>query len=233
MISRSNYYQQFEHNGRSVSITFAQGADDLANVKKIDDLVFGCHHGVTMTELEELLENGFILMMHDLSNGRLIGETQILFNQIPELPHRFEIGESYCYGIGIVPDYQGQGLGKRLAMEQERLSLLMDASTMRMTVRVENYPSLRLMLRLGHHIYGYSPDFYGPNDIDARLLLEKNLHSHQVLNDEMFVHQNGEVLVPVGFGEIHDHVAHKHISNLISEGYKGIWINHSGIFFGK
>ncbi len=212
----------------SIEFRFAKTTDDLRLVKEIDDAAFGAHHGVSMEELIEVQNNGFVIMSFDRLTQNCTGQSQILLNPIADLQFSFTPGISYCYGIAVHPDCQGRGIGKILAIKQEEILLSLGISELHMTVRVENYSNLRVMIGLGHCIYNYNKTFYGPNPEDARIYLKKKLSSQA----KSFV-LDSLVFVPVSFGDRHDYDAHLRIGELIESGFCGVCIDRHGIYFEK
>lgn len=204
--------------------------EDLEEVKSIDDLAFAEHQGITMDELEKLLEHGVILMLFN-PDGMLIGESQVLLRTIPEIPHRLTDDEAYYYGTGIYPSYQGNGFGAILADEQDRFAIGSGKRVARLTLRVENYPSIKLRLDKGFLVVEYLPNFYGPAELDgARLLMTKQLLEEPIL------HWKDIIEVPVQFSNAKGAVdleAHEQVRQLLSDGYKGFSVTRAGILFGR
>ena len=157
-----------------------------------------------------------------------MGEIQVLYRHIPELPYNFEFPIGYCYGVGILPQYRCLGLGNILFEEQEKVAKEKKIEEIHMSVRVENYPSLKLMFGCDCEIFGYRADFYGPELSDARLLVK------QVLNRSVTKSNSNDLVeVPVVFGDKHDSHAHQKILQLMSNGYRGVGINCKGLYFSK
>lgn len=222
--------RSFSHRDRGYYFRLALGLKDLSQAKQIDDAAFGIHHGITIEELMEIHNHGFVILLFD-GDHEMVGQSQILEEPIEMLPHSFEKPTSYCYGIAIHPKFQGHGLGKVLAKEHELLAIERGMEVMEMTVRVENYASLRVMTGLGHKIGRYLPDFYGPNQTtDARVFLSKRLSPDFPASRDG---NDGGVFVPVDYTSPYDAEAHQRIANLISTGHTGIHVDRNGIYFEK
>lgn len=203
---------------------------DLACVKILDDLAFAEHQGITMEELEQLLEHGAIFLLLD-PNSKIIGESQVLLQTIPEIPHQLSPDEAYYYGTGIHPDCQGNGYGGLLADKQDEFAIREGKRVARLTLRVENYPSMKLRIDKGFLIVDYLPEFYGPAELDgARVLMTKQLLEEPIL------HWNDIVEVSVSFSNAKGAVdlkAHAQIQQLLNVGYKGFSVTRAGILFGR
>jgi len=111
--------------------------DAFDEVKQLDDRAFANGHGIDDTELRHIFDNGFVLVARDAA-GTMIAESQMLLAPIPELPYPFAHPVAYCCGTGVHPQHQGRGLGKRLALEKERIATEEHGATeFHLTVSVE------------------------------------------------------------------------------------------------
>lgn len=215
-------------------ILYATTDIDLLDIKKLDDQIFGNYHGITVKELEKIFKYGLIIMMQHHDTQELIGHTDILFKSIDELPYQFSFPTGYCYGTGILQKYQGRGLGRQLAYYQELEAITRNYKELLMTIRVENYYSLRLRLGMGYLIFGYNPIFYGKNRItDARLFLKKSIVDNTKIFPERQPISDDFVLVSVDFDNVPNLEIHDKISELCNNGYIGIAIDKNGIYFKK
>ena len=201
---------------------------DIQKIKELDDLCFGKHHGVSVEEIENIINNGAIFLL--FINDRLVGESQIAIKFFDGC-HEFPDDCAYLLGTGIHPDFQGSGLGKFLAKEQEFFALSEGKEKLYFTVRVENYSSLKMRIDTGSLITGYDANYYGPNPAtDARLVLTKMLK-----NDVPFEFPSGgqsNYLLPVTFDEnVYDEGTHLKIKNMIADSYTGYSVDRSGIWF--
>lgn len=204
-------------------------SQDLGRVKELDDQAFGKQQGISMAELRALLEHGTIILL-ELETMQLIGESQVLLQSIKGLKYKLQEDEAYYYGTGIHPEQQGHGYGKILAEAQDVCVRAQGKKRATLTVRVENYPSIRMRLECGFLITGYLPDFYGSMESNgARFLMTKNI-------DDPTIPQFRDITeIPVAFGESVDLSAHAAIAEIINLGYKGYKIDRQAgkIFFGK
>ncbi|AKM82083.1 TPA: GNAT family N-acetyltransferase [Candidatus Berkelbacteria bacterium] len=229
IISDRKYFLQ---RGKPYYMRLACSLQDLGLAKQVDDAAFGSHHGITQEELVEIHKHGYVILLYN-ENDELVGESQILTESISTdiLPHEFESPTCYCYGIAIHPDHQGHGLGRRLAKEHELLAITKGMKVMEMTIRIENYASLRVMTGLGHKVLDYLSGFYGQDPTkDNRLLLSKKLSPD--FPPIGAIHE-GTILVPIDFNSPHDAEAHQKIASLILTGHAGIHVDHNGLYFKK
>lgn len=198
--------------------------EDLSEIKAVDDAAFGENHGITHCELEKILRCGCIVVLR--RSGIIVGQSQLLLAPIEELPYSFERPTGWCYGTGILPKYQGRGLGKILAREREKISRQNGLHQLLMTIRVENYASLKLYHGEGFRSFSYQKNFYGNNpDKDARILLRKDL------GDSKFFSPPSDVVVPVRFEQGYDEGTHVQIDYLLSGGYEGVWVDGHNMHF--
>lgn len=199
----------------------------LIQAKEVDDNAFGKHHGITMKELQKIQIYGEVILLCYKPENKIVGEIQFLYQHIPELPYNFQFPIGYCYGVGVLPQYRCLGCGSLLFEEQERVAKEKKIEEIHMSVRVENYPSLKLMFGCGCEIFDYRANFYGTELSDARLLVR------QVYRSVTKSNSNGFIEVPVVFGDKHDSHAHQEILQLIANGYKGVGISCKGLYFSK
>jgi len=169
-----NNWISVEYKGNIHRIEIAKTPQQLTEAKELDDLVFAGHVGITMDELNEIANNGAILLMRD-NYGKLIGESQVITSPISEHPH-LDPNEAYNYGTAIYPGLQNNGLAQILYKAQEYVALEAGKSKSSLTVRLENAQSIRGRFKAGYYIVGYDPDHFGSfEEGGARLLMEKEL----------------------------------------------------------
>ncbi|MEK7537738.1 MAG: GNAT family N-acetyltransferase [Patescibacteria group bacterium] len=223
--------------GLGLHVRLADSDEDRARVKSLDDVAFGQHHGISLEELGEIHDHGAVVMFED-EQGNVVGETQILFEQIPALGrYKLAKNEAYAYGTAVDPEKQGQGIGRLANESQKVLARAKGKDTLVATVRVENYPSLRLRMKNGFRIAGYDPEFYGPlEEGGARAVIKSTTESVELADKDLGIefHQvsvfDGQhfdqetYLVPVQFGDLVDVDANEKVRALLTAGYEGVWI---------
>lgn len=221
-------------------------AGDIASVKKLDDLAFGQHYGISETELKEIIDNGFLILLKDF-NERLIGSAQLITRQTQSLRYRLGSNEAYAYGTAIHPESQGKGLGQLTGEAQRLLASEMGKDVIVLTVRVENRASLRSRFKQGFQATDFDPVYYGlPADGGSRVIMKKNItESSTPAYDSLALSMktpvtrfdgknfDGKLLsVPVMFGGSVDFNANNMVETLIKAGYKGVWVFTDGNIVG-
>ncbi len=176
----SRHLFEVELKNKAYTLEYAMSESDLVEAKKLDDLVFAGHQGISMDELHEIAEHGAVILLRDLQ-GKLIGESQVITSPISEHPH-LEADQAFDYGTAIHPDYQNMGIAQFLFKAQEKVAIEAGKSRNTLTVRLENAKSIRGRFKSGYQIVGYSQDYYGPLEKDgARLFMEKNhVNTHPI-----------------------------------------------------
>ena len=170
----------------------------VAEIKSLDDQAFASQEGISVEDLETILENGFIILLRDSLTGSLIGESQVLTNAVPFLDYQIPEGMAFYYGTGIRTDMQGKGLGRLLAAAQDEVSQMRNKHGSLLTIRPENYESLKLRFSVNFVVVDYLPEFYGkPKENGARLLLKKHFGFEKLAYDNT-------IRVPVSFGSTPD-----------------------------
>lgn len=86
-----------------------------------------------------------------------------------------EAPEYEIHTVGVAPDHQGRGLGRRI---MEQLVAVADAQPgeIFLEVRTDNTPALRLYLSLGFRILGTRPHYYQPSGADAYTMCRAASH---------------------------------------------------------
>lgn len=215
---------------------------DISQVKELDDLAFGQHHGISEAELQEIINNGFVILLKD-PEGNLIGEAQLITKQTPDLKYQLADNEAYAYGTAIHPETQGKGLGQLTGKAQRLLAKEAGKEVVVLTVRAENVASLKSRFKQGFKITNFDPEYYGKiEDGGSRVIMKGNVDQDQTSEKELlelvksnsiptFSGQNFNedlLAVPVTFGNEVDMSANQQIDALIKTGYKGVWVFKNG-----
>src|SRR3990167_2667431 len=98
-------------------LRLATSRRDLEHAKKVDDISFGNHHGVSIDELIEISEIGAVILL--LDGKTIIGESQVLLSPTRALGYRMRPREAFYHGTAVHPDHQQRGFGALLAQAQE------------------------------------------------------------------------------------------------------------------
>lgn len=209
-----------------ITISLANAVTELIEAKHVDDLAFGAHHGITLCELEMIMQGGgFVALLRQ--DSVLVTESQILLRQIDNMSWQLPNNSAFCYGIATHPAFQGKGLGRRLLLAQNEIAITRGAKSMFTTIRVENYTSLKLFMDTGHNVVGYIP-FYGQDIKSHRLLLAKDLIPQAVVTEFC-----SPTLVNIHFGDEVDHDAHERIARMLQDGFKGVSVSKDGVLFAR
>ncbi|RRF93929.1 MAG: ribosomal-protein-alanine N-acetyltransferase [Eubacteriaceae bacterium] len=114
-----------------------------------------------LEELENILAEYLVLVQNDSENH----ETAV----VGFAGQWFVAGEAQLMKIAIDPDFQGNGLGRRLLKEIIARARLHDCQSMTLEVRTDNEPALKLYHSFGFEILG-KRDHYYPNGSDAYVM---------------------------------------------------------------
>lgn len=205
------------------NVRIAESSLDIAKIKSIDDMAFVGHRGISEEELVQVKECGALLILYHVRTGYVVGEAQLLFKAIPEIPHKFEFPTGYCYGVAIRPAFQAHGLGKILMRSVWDVATEHSIEEIHLSVRIENYPSLKLMFQQGYKIFDYRKDFYGPSKVEGPRLMMNRTHDRDKNVRKGF-------FVAVSFNSF-DEKAHKLIAEHIARGRVGVGVTHEGLYF--
>ena len=78
--------------------------------------------------------------------------------------------EGHITNVAVSPDYQGQGLGRRLMQELTARVKALGVDAMTLEVRPSNIPALRLYDSLGFKSVGRRPKYYTNPAEDAEIM---------------------------------------------------------------
>lgn len=82
---------------------------------------------------------------------------------------------SRLYSIAVSPDFQGRGIAAALLTEGERIASSHERIYMRLEVRKDNMPAIRLYQKLGYRQFGLYEDYYEDHQ-DALRFQKRILH---------------------------------------------------------
>lgn len=212
-------------NLKNYAIKIAKTDKEIENIKLLDDLIFRGSRGITLKELHKVKKFGYIFILHDITTGNMTGEAQLLFHSIPEIPYDFKSPVAYCYGVGIHPDLQARGLGKLLIAKVWETAVSKGASEVRLSVKIENYSSLKLMFDQGFKIIEYRKNFHGPNKIvSPRFIMSKK-------KDNQKQQYTKTKFLPTAFQKPLSKEVQSQIGFLMSRGFYGVDVTRLGIKF--
>ena len=102
-------------------------------------------------------------------NGRLVGKMEVEWDTRQKICHNAEV-----YGVYVDPKYRGQGLGKMLMEEVERVAKEHGITRLWLDVVVTQEPAMALYRKLGFREIGRTEKSLKANDIYYdKLLMEK------------------------------------------------------------
>ncbi len=211
---------------KEYAVRLAQTDKDIADVKNLNDLVFDGKRGATLEELHKIKRHGFILILYNTKTKKIVGEAQFLLSSIPEIPYKFNSSIGYCHSLSIHPDFQARGFGKILMEKGWSIVISGGVKELHLSIRLENYPSLKLMFGQGFQIIGCRKSFLSPNKTkSSRLILAKKRTS--------LIKQHAPTkFVKIIFNGSSANKSYNKIEDLVSQGFRGISVNKDGIEFG-
>jgi len=220
-----------EINLKDYAIKIVKSEKEIREIKALDDLVFSGRHIVTLEELGKVKKTGIIFALYNIKTGVIVGESLLLFCPISEIPYDFKSPIGYCYRVGIHPDFQGYGLGKVLIKKVWEAALSRGVEDLRLSVRPENFISLKMMFSQDFHIIEYKKDFcrmeQGLKEVkDPRFIMSKK----KEIQKQNFVIKE---LVPTPINEPSAEKYREKIEKLILEGFCGVGIDNFGIEFAR
>ena len=140
------------------------GAEDLAALKDLDEIVFG-HLAYPYFVLRQIFDShqGELLVVEE--SGMLLGYSIAVSTTTPQL--------GWFLALGVDPAYRCRGLGWRLA--HASIALLRDGGVRRIQLSVDgkNVAAVALYRKLGFQVIGDADDYLGPGE--PRRLLELTL----------------------------------------------------------
>lgn len=213
-------------------LRLATSRRDLERAKEVDDISFGSHHGVSIDELTEISKIGAVILL--LDGKTIVGESQVLLRPTRSLTYKMRPHEAFYHGTAVHPNHQQRGFGALLAQAQEEFAIGNGKAYASLTVRAENYPSIKMRIEQGFTVVEYLSDFYGSVEEDgARLLMRNKFDDVEI--DNYF----DTTVVPVRFGEAVDKDAHVKIQSAVRSNFHGYAITREAghqaglLHFGK
>ncbi|MBZ0242542.1 MAG: GNAT family N-acetyltransferase [Bacteroidales bacterium] len=160
-------------SGKAFLIEICHNKNELPEIKKLDDLVFSKHQGISTELLQAIFEQGGLLVYK--INNQIVAESQVLFESAAG--QKIENRETALfYGTAVLAEFRGQHIGEALAMAQKKVAVTKGKSLAMLSVRPENAASISLRMKLGFVIKSWQADYYG----SGRLILEKDLATQAV-----------------------------------------------------
>ena len=158
---------------KSFLIEICQNENELAVIKKLDELVFSAHQGISDALLHSIFEQGGLLVYK--INNQIVGESQVLIASAAGQKTENNTTALF-YGTAVLPEFRGQHIGEALAMAQEKVAVSNGKTRALLSVRPENAASICLRMKLGFTITSWQADYYG----SGRLIMEKDVVAQAV-----------------------------------------------------
>ncbi|HYE34737.1 GNAT family N-acetyltransferase/peptidase C39 family protein [Methylocaldum sp.] len=150
----------------------AANLDDLDALVRIEDRCFDIDR-ISRRNFRYLLTKANATTVVDVQRGIIRGYSMVLFHTGTSLAR--------LYSYAVDTPYRGQGIGRNLVEASEGLALDRECVTLRLEVRRDNLPSIKLFEGLGYRYLESVPDYY--EDHASALRFEKMLAPH--LNPEL------------------------------------------------
>lgn len=160
-------------SGNTFLIEICHNENELPEIKKLDDLIFSKHQGISTELLQAIFEQGGLLVYK--IKDRIVGESQVRFETAAGQTIENE-RTALFYGTAVLPEFRGQHIGEALAKAQEKVAVSNGKSRALLSVRPENAASISLRMKLGFAITSWQAGYYG----SGRLILEKDLSTQAI-----------------------------------------------------
>lgn len=146
--------------------------DDLNTLIRIENATFETDR-ISRRNFRYLLTKANAATLVEEQDGGVRGYAMLLFHTGTSLAR--------LYSYAVDRPYQGRGIGRSLVEASEKLALEQECINLRLEVRRDNFPSMKLFEKLGYRYLEIVPDYY--EDHAAALRFEKMLAPH--LNPEL------------------------------------------------
>lgn len=152
------------HPGQdALAVRLAQ-PPDIPALLEIEEKSFETDR-LTRRNFNYLLTKGKTACPIALVGGAVAGYALVLFNAGTSLAR--------LYSFAVAPAFRGRGIGQRLIAAAEQAALEHDCVYLRLEVRRDNAPAIKLYKQLGFREFGVYPDYY--EDHMEAIRLEKRL----------------------------------------------------------
>lgn len=91
------------------------------------------------------------------------------------------LNEAHVTTIGVIPAYQGRGLGELLFLSLIDEAIQRHATFVTLEVRVSNFGAQQLYRKYGFSVQGKKPRYYTDNNEDAYIMWSESLHNPDYL----------------------------------------------------
>jgi ribosomal protein S18 acetylase RimI-like enzyme len=149
---------------RTTLMIRAATLDDLDALVELENNSFN-YDRISRRSFRHLLTKGHAITLVYEMDGQMAGYILALLRQ--------GISLARIYSLAIHPDQRGKGIGKQLAQAAEAQILAHDCVCVRLEIRPDNTPSIRIFESLGYRVFDSVDDYY--EDHSDALRFEKFL----------------------------------------------------------
>ena len=142
-------------------------ADDIDRLVELESLCFTSDR-ISRRQFRWMITRANAELRLCESAEQLLGYVLVLFHKGTSLAR--------LYSLAISPDHQGQGIGRQLLSEAERLSEAHRCVYLRLEVDPRNSTAVALYESQGFQLFGTREDYY-QDHADARLYQKRTLHT--------------------------------------------------------
>lgn len=137
---------------------------DIPGLVELENRCFDTDR-LSRRNFQHLLGRGHAVCLVADTNTRLAGYSLLLFREGTSLAR--------LYSFAVDPDFRGQGIAHQLLAASEDEARSRDTVYLRLEVRRDNEPAIRLYRSHGYHEFGVLPEYY--DDLMDALRMEKRL----------------------------------------------------------
>lgn len=153
-----------KRKNRNVGAIRPARLDDLNALLDLENRCFVTDR-LSRRSFRYLLTRGNAETLVDEAGDVLRGYCIVLFNDGTSLAR--------LYSLAVAPEAQGQGVGRALVQAAEHMAIDNDCMHMRLEIRTDNQPSIKLFMKCGYKQFGIIADYY--EDHQDALRFEKSL----------------------------------------------------------
>lgn len=134
------------------------GSQDLDNLVAIENQAFITDRFNRRSFRYLLTRANAETLLFEVS-GKVVGYVMLLFHKGTSLAR--------LYSLAVLPNFQGQGIGRKLIEAAEKVASEHDCSSLRLEVRSDNQSGIRLYKAMGYRRFGKPVEDYYEDHMDA------------------------------------------------------------------
>lgn len=177
---------------------------------------------MTVFRQKQIQENK-LQVIKATENGKTIG-TSIVVLENGTMGKNIKDNEAWAAGTVIDKSKRGQGIGEKLSYEQDRIARAAGKESILTTISPDNFPSMRLRLKVGYELYGIDE-----RSDETNYFYRKNLiHNDKIEKDWIPEVESGKLrLLDADNKETDDEVLvdpnnKDLVAKLLAKGYNGV-----------